>query len=408
MDIQILNNSTMSTNIDVSAKKISDKAKTSFMDIFSSATSNDTKNVQNLVTKEDTNKTKGIKSKDLVNDSSNNNLVQNDKTKNDKTDIKEVKAIDVSKDGNEFDGNEFKEKISIFTKDLKEDIKEILDIDDEKLEFAMAQLQIELIQLVNPDIAKELVLTVNDSDTLSDVLVNEDLANDMSEMMDYFQSGIIDDSLEMPLKEMSSIVDEAVNRLYIKNAKEELNASNVSNEILEEMQVSDMNIYDLENEIPLVDTITTNKTDSKTNDNTNEVKTDKTENDINFFDLELDGIESNETDNKDISKRQDDNTKEFKNDNTNTQKESQVDIELVNNNDTLTQKEPTSKKTIDLTSKTNDTFEQFVSNLDNNIKEVEEITQLENEVVYVKQLRDIVNQVTEKVKITINNDTNKL
>jgi len=403
MDISILNNSTMVEKIDTKTKKLSDKAQTNFMDIFSSATSKDINNIKDIkdvkkiVNKDNTNKQANKLDCDNLDNKDLNNKVtiRDDKTTNNNL---------VAKNNGELDNNDFSEKLASFTKDLKEDIKEILDIDDEKLEYILATLQVEVIQLVNPDIAKEVVLLANDSNTLSDVLVNEQLADDMTEMMDYFQTSQYQDILDIPLDEMNSLVEEATNRLYIKNTKEEL-STNENNQLVEEM-LANSSIYDLDEEKISFENASMNiKTDKNDNDSKINDKLDK--DDLNFF--ELDSINNSLTEAKDISNDSNDsNSKNFNGNNTDDTKK-QVDIEFVNE-DSVTKTDTTSKtnrEKVDFTSKTNDTVEQFVSKLDT-LDSVEELTELENEVVYVKQLRDIVNQVTEKVKVTINNDTKKL
>lgn len=99
------------------------------------------------------------------------------------------------------------EQVSALEAKLKDIVKEVLGITDEELEEAMSVLGLNMMQLLQPDALKDLALYVNGESDISAVLTNEELAADIANLLqkvgdiDFNELGINPDDLDLILQQ---------------------------------------------------------------------------------------------------------------------------------------------------------------------------------------------------------------
>ena len=112
-----------------------------------------------------------------------------------------------------FRKEKFAENITDAINDVAEAYKENLDITDEELMSIMESLSINIFQLPLRELAKDIVIAANGENDITSLLVNENALNDLQSMNQFFDNYNPDKRLDMPTKELESLVEEAINNL---------------------------------------------------------------------------------------------------------------------------------------------------------------------------------------------------
>ena len=255
--------------------------------------------------------------------------------------------IEESKMVTKEDSAEFKENLEETVNELKEEIKEIFGISDEEIEKILGDMGISILNLLNPEVGKEFALIANGESNFVAVLSNEMLANSITQLSEVYERLNIEEKLGISTSELDSLIQEAMARLEAEDVVK-VDIANVS-EVSDAVEVNDGNIV-LENK----DTDNTNIKDNTIKSSSNN-------------EIEI------------IIKDDGDNSSNLSDDN------------FLDNNDSAK-----AEASIEY-------YETFIENINKavNINDLELI----NEVTKVKDMRNIVNQVIEKIKVSVNAST---
>lgn len=93
----------------------------------------------------------------------------------------------ISKDSNETKQLDLDAKLQELSKQMKESIKETLNLDDKELEQIMSQLGLSMQDLLIPENLKLLCLTASGESDVLELLTNEELSKQLSELLDTLQ-----------------------------------------------------------------------------------------------------------------------------------------------------------------------------------------------------------------------------
>jgi flagellar hook-length control protein FliK len=137
-------------------------------------------------------------------------------------------------------------KIIKLEDDIKNVVKEVLGITDEELENLMAQLGIQVIDLLNIDNLKNLTLVANQETDVTSILMNENMEKQLSQLMDQISNidlekdyGITVEQLQLLMENQDNqkLDDRTVSNMTIKEEDSEQNADQTSEVELEEATI---------------------------------------------------------------------------------------------------------------------------------------------------------------------------
>lgn len=80
-----------------------------------------------------------------------------------------------------------KQEIDAVEKSIRDTIKDVLHIDDETLNRAMAEMGISLLQLLDPNILQEFLITLSPGSDVTDFLTSESMLQDFTELVQAFE-----------------------------------------------------------------------------------------------------------------------------------------------------------------------------------------------------------------------------
>lgn len=99
------------------------------------------------------------------------------------------------------------ETVAMLEKEIGEVVKDILDITDEELENLLSILNVGLIDLCNPDMMRNLVLEANQSTDFTDLLLNENMENQLNQLFSSLEPTVLAQQLDIPKEQLQQIVD---------------------------------------------------------------------------------------------------------------------------------------------------------------------------------------------------------
>lgn len=223
---------------------------------------------------------------------SKNNIAKNSTTKssrNDdsKTDIKKVnsgnenmsKRIDSVKENNASENSksvnsedaktqntdDLEKKVTKVTEVLKKTVQDTLNISEEELDNMLEKLGLTMIDLLNMDNLKQLVLLANGSDDISSVLTNENLAMSIQTMMSAVDDLQLESTYQITPNELAAFIEQNKRNGSINTAQtsqlETAESSQMSN--TSDTEISNMNTNQKEITIEVQKTTSTGSFDAK-------------------------------------------------------------------------------------------------------------------------------------------------
>ena len=129
------------------------------------------------------------------------------------------------------EGEDLTDAVTESITEVKDAILEKFDISDEELISVMETMQISMVDLLNPDIVKELMVTLNGQEDVVSALTDEALYTDMMDIVN------LASDLTNEIKEEFALTDEEFAQL-IENVRE------MESDVLEQANVSDENEID--------------------------------------------------------------------------------------------------------------------------------------------------------------------
>lgn len=98
--------------------------------------------------------------------------------------VKDSAEQNVVSEGQELPKEELsKQEIDAVEKSIRDTIKDVLHIDDETLDRAMAEIGISLLQLLDPNILQEFLITLSPGSDVTDFLTSESMLQDFTELV---------------------------------------------------------------------------------------------------------------------------------------------------------------------------------------------------------------------------------
>lgn len=105
---------------------------------------------------------------------------------------------------------DFETKLQNLTDSLKNKLEEILGMDDQQLEQGLKSMGLELMQLLQPETAKEFVAMMSGESNVAFALTSEDLSGKMEQLNQFFQNNDIQSILGLSKEELNKLVQEAI------------------------------------------------------------------------------------------------------------------------------------------------------------------------------------------------------
>lgn len=265
--------------------------------------------------------------------------------------------------------NVIKENLSALEAKIKEIIKDSLEMNEEELNQMMKMLNLSMFDLLNTDNLKNLVLASQGESNITAVLTNEDLASKLT--------GLLQKMSELNLDDFGISEDDLQNLLAGKS--EEIINSNKSNQITKADDVKSSSNFEkvLTTQGNLVD----NELNAK-----------------NLFGKDSKTIDQDVIEEKNISIIVEDSTSKS------SRSENENDGSLMNRKDENNQQDNKGSN-IHLDSNKGSPVNQFVNNLTFAATRLDGTTQ---QIVEASQMREIVDQVVQKIRIHVDTDTTSM
>lgn len=265
--------------------------------------------------------------------------------------------------------NVIKENFSTLEKKIKEIIKDSLEMNEEELNQMMKMLNLSMFDLLNPDNLKNLVLASQGESNITAVLTNEDLASKLT--------GILQKMSELNLDDFGISEDDLQNLLAEKY--EEINNSNKSNQITKADDVK--NSGNSENVLTTQGNLVDNELNAK-----------------NLLGKDSKIVDPDVIEEKNISIIVEDSTSKS------SRSENESDGSLTNRKDENSQQDSKGSD-IHLDSNKGSPVNQFVNNLAFAATRLDGTSQ---QIVEASQMREIVDQVVQKIRIHVDTDTTSM
>ncbi len=294
-------------------------------------------------------------------------LVENKRTSslNNKINTKKTNHNIEDKKADTTDNSKTAAEVDKISNQMKDAVKETLDIDDKELEQIMSQLGLNIQDLLIPDNLKLLCMEVSGESDILALLTNEDLSNKLAMLLDTLDG--------MNLSEIIS--EEELQNLLSKNG--------YANETTVIEEIQDSNVMTQEEQVPLhtdYDLIARDEQFPTTMNNDVKVVINKEGEPSLYHDTLVDEESSNDNQTQQEGNLNQESRLEMNQGN---------DRELVKSDST---KQPES--------------EQFLNNLlQTTISNVEVV---DGQVTTVTQIRDIVNQLVNEIRVNIKPDTTNM
>lgn len=266
-----------------------------------------------------------------------------------------AKSDNVSKD--ESDDGKFSETVDEVTHQIKEKLKEILDISDEELEELLSSTGFVAIQLLDSENLKEFVIAFCGESDISSILTNETVLDVYVSLENAISEIPVEDICQMKPEELVQLANETVDLL---NSNPEV--------FMDE---------------------STNVVEKYVNENDVDAEKIEVETEANV-DVELDAKNVKKTENNKESKL---NVEVTKDETKEVDDESEISYESGDN----------SKESSKDTATTKLSYETFVNNLNNAVNNNESID-FGNAMSSVRTMNQIVEQIVDKIKVNISTD----
>ena len=323
---------------------------------------------------------------------------------------------------------EFVEDIKDVINEIADAYKDVLEIDDEELISIMEELGINLFQLPLENIMKEIILEANGENDLTALLVNEDALNQLNMLKDFFNEYNLEGKLDMSAEDFNSLVDEALERLAaLQEQMGDISTEDLENaglNVLNDMVQDDVNNVVLEEDN--VDTMLSNVDGTKEmvdNEsltikgeiNVNEdkkisVEITKEMNDSNEIvdttDLDMDANDLEVTeDNLDTTEDIDNLMNTLENEissNENGSLDSDTSDMMSQDKDLQTTDARDTQREVANDEASAKFYDKFIANLEDSLGVGE--GDIINELSHVREMREVVEQIVDKIKVNINKD----
>lgn len=251
--------------------------------------------------------------------------------------------------------NKLEEKGKLLEDEIKNTVKDILDISEEELEEIMSQLGLGYLELLNIDNLKLLTLTANNETDVTALLMNEDMGNQLNDLLQSIGNLNVEENFDLTPEQLQQLLDKAKNQL------------NSVDDTVDQMNTKDD--VDTENILNDANEMLDDSIDSQAKDITIEVSKETSDEQ-----LQNTSIEESTT----VSDANQASNKEEHQDQKNQQNQQMT---------------------------SNDNLNHFVDNLLNGVTQTNSFTEQASKVT---QMRDIVTQIVEQIKINIKADTTSM
>lgn len=144
--------------------------------------------------------------------------IKNDENRGDSTVVEQPETLSMTKkitDGSEEglhtggkQSEDLSEGIKELTQRIREEVKECLNVDDAKLDATLEQLGISLMELLNPNVLQQFVLTLNQAEGTIDFLTNESMLQSFEQLTEIMAN--LSDEFKDLLAQMEQFAEPAL------------------------------------------------------------------------------------------------------------------------------------------------------------------------------------------------------